>query len=127
MGVEVINQEASLKGGARVTGAITQMDTGTVTQGISKSTAVTLNRRAGVITMNGAALAATTSVGFTVNNSRVSANDLIVANIAGGATADSYLLTVDDVAAGTFRLSLRNFSAGILSEAVVINFFVLDA
>jgi hypothetical protein len=36
----------------------------------------------------------------------------------------SYTLTVSAVAAGSFTLSLRNESAGNLSEAVVINFLI---
>ena len=42
---------------------------GTVTQATSKSTAVTLNKPCGQITMNNAALAANTSVAFLFNNS----------------------------------------------------------
>ena len=42
---------------------------GSVTQATSKSTAVTLNKSAGTVTMNNAALGATTSVSFTLNNS----------------------------------------------------------
>ena len=51
---------------------------GTVTQLTSKSTGVTLNKSAGRITMNAAALAGATAVSFTLTNSLISANDVIV-------------------------------------------------
>lgn len=95
---------------------------GAVTQATSKSTGVQIDRQCGVITTHNAALAAATSVSFTVTNSEVDADDLVVANIASGATANSYALTVDAVAAGSFRLQVRNVSAGSLGEALVINF-----
>src|SRR5262249_33804889 len=53
---------------------------GTVTQATSKSTGVTLNKITGAITMNAAALAAATSVTFTVTDSSVAATDAVVAN-----------------------------------------------
>ena len=62
---------------------------GTVTQGTSKSTGVTLNKSAGRITMNGALLAANTAVSFTLTNSLISTNDTIIVCISGGATAAS--------------------------------------
>lgn len=98
---------------------------GSVTQATSKATAVTLNTPTGKITMNGAALASGASVTFIVNNSTVVANDVILANIQGTATGNSYHLDVVAVGGGTFTLQLHNFSAGSLSEAVVINFLVI--
>lgn len=100
-------------------------DGGAVTQATSKSTGVTLNKATGAITMNNAALAAAAEVGFTVTNSEVGANDIPVVAIKSGATADSYTVTVDAVAAGSFRISVGNTSAGSLSEALVLNFAVI--
>ena len=100
---------------------------GAVTQGTSKSTGVTLSKVCGAITMHNAELAAGDEVGFTVTNTTVAATDVVVACIKSGATAASYILTVDAVAAGSFKLSLGNVSAGALSEAVVINFVVIKA
>jgi len=98
---------------------------GTVTQATSKSTAVTLNKPAGRITMNAANLAATTNVSFTLNNSFISANDIVILNLSSGATAASYNLWVDSLGAGTVSITLRNTTAGGLAEAVVINFAVI--
>lgn len=98
---------------------------GTVTQGTSKSTGVTLNKRCGEITMHNATLNAATAVGFTLTNSEIEAGDVIIANIVSGATANAYTLTVDARAAGSCRLSLNNRSASNLGEAVVIAFAVI--
>jgi hypothetical protein len=99
---------------------------GTVTQATSKATAVTLNKSAGRITMNNAALNTNTSVSFTVNNSTVSANDTIIVNISGGtATAATYNAWVDTMTTGSFIITLRNISGGSLSEAVIINFAII--
>lgn len=98
---------------------------GTVTQATSKSTAVTLNKSAGQITMNNAALAGTTNVTFTMNNSLISANDIVILNIASGATAGSYNCWVSGLSAGAVSITVRNISGGSLSEAVVINFALI--
>ena len=98
---------------------------GTVTQATSKSTAVTLNKSAGRITMNNASLGAGTNVSFTLNNNLISSNDVLILNIAAGATAASYNLWVDSLGAGTASITLRNTTASPLAEAVGINFSLL--
>lgn len=98
---------------------------GTVTQATSKSTAVTLDKSAGQITMNNAALGAATNVTFTLNNSLISANDIVILNVASGATAGAYNCWVSGLSAGSATITVRNISAGSLSEAVVINFALI--
>jgi hypothetical protein len=100
---------------------------GTVTQATSKSTAVTLNKSAGRITMNGAALAANTAVSFTLNNTFISSNDIIILNISGGAVADAtaYTLYVSGMTAGSAVITLRNLTATSQSEAVIVNFALI--
>ncbi len=98
---------------------------GTVTQLTDKSTAVTLNKSAGQITMNNANLATVTTVSFTLNNSTIGAKDTLVVCIASGATVGAYLVYVSNLAAGSATISLRNFTAGTLGEAVVVNFAVI--
>ena len=99
---------------------------GTVTQATDKSTAVTLNKPAGRITMNNASLNTATNATFTLNNSFISANDTVVLTISGGQTTPgSYNVFANALAAGTVSISLRNISGGSLSEAVVINFAIL--
>ena len=100
---------------------------GTVTQATSKSTGVTLNKRCGQITMNNAALSAAAEVSFTFTNSTIAATDVVVTAISSGATAGAYNTHVDAIAAGSCRISITNFSAGPLSEAIVLNFAVIKA
>jgi hypothetical protein len=101
---------------------------GTVTQITSKSTNVTLNKTNGQITMNNAALAASTSVNFGLVNSTIAATDTIIVNIQGGvASVLTYLVSVGSVSAGSAQICLRNISGGSLSEAVVLNFAVIKA
>jgi len=95
---------------------------GTVTQATSKSTAVTLNKSAGRITMNAAELAANTAVSFTMNNSLISSNDTIIVNVSGGATAGAYTTYISSMTTGSAVVTLRNLTASPLSEAVIINF-----
>jgi hypothetical protein len=99
---------------------------GAVTQATSKSTAVTLNKSAGVITMNNASLATATNATFTLNNNLISANDTVILTIAGGqATPGSYNVFANSLAAGSVSITLRNISGGSLSEAIVINFALI--
>jgi len=99
---------------------------GTVTQATSKSTAVTLNKSAGQITMNNAALAGATAVSFTLNNSLISANDILILNVGAGGTAVAYTVYTSSISAGSAVITLRNMTAATsLSEAVVINFALI--
>ena len=99
---------------------------GTVTQATSKSTAVTLDKSAGRITMNNASLATATNATFTLNNSLISANDTVILTISGGqATPGSYNVFANALTTGSVSITLRNISGGTLSEAVVINFCVI--
>ena len=99
---------------------------GSVTQLTDKSTAVTLNKSMGRITMNNASLATATNATFTLNNSTISANDTVILTISGGQTTPgSYNAFANGLGAGSVSISLRNISGGSLSEAVVINFCVL--
>lgn len=99
---------------------------GTVTQLTSKSTAVTLNKSAGRITMNNAALNTGTNATFTLNNSYISANDTVILTISGGqATPGSYNVFANALGTGTVSITLRNISGGSLSEAIIVNFAIL--
>ena len=99
---------------------------GTVTQATDKSTAVTLNKSAGRITMNNASLATATNATFTLNNSLISANDTVILTISGGqATAGPYNAFANSLSAGSVSITLRNISGGTLSEAIVVNFALI--
>jgi hypothetical protein len=97
-----------------------------VTQATSKSTGVTANTSAGQITMNNASLNATTNVTFTLTNSLLSAKDVVIVNVASAnATAGAYNCWISSMLAGSATITLRNITAGSLSEAVVINFAII--
>lgn len=99
---------------------------GTVTQGTSKSTTVVVNAKAGVVTMHNAALAASTAIQFTMTNSAISGTDVVVTGQGTGGTAGSYSAHCVSVGAGTAIFRVVNTSAGSLSEAVTLNFVVID-
>ena len=99
---------------------------GTVTQATSKATGVTLSKPTGQITLDAAALAASTTVSFTLTNTVIEAGDILVMNHISGGTAGSYLLNAQS-AAGSASINVRNISLGSLSEAIVIAFAVIKA
>jgi len=101
---------------------------GTVTQLTDKSTAVTLNKSAGRITMNNAALAGGAVATFTLNNNLLSTNDTIivcVSSVTTGSSAGAYTTYISNMTAGSASISLRNLSATSYSEAVIINFCII--
>lgn len=98
---------------------------GAVTQATDKSTGVTLNKSAGRITMNAASLAANTAVSFTLTNSLISANDVIIVCISGGGTAGAYTTYISSMTAGSAVVTLRNLTGGALAEAVIVNFAII--
>lgn len=99
---------------------------GIVTQLTSKATGVTLSKSTGQITLDAAALAASTTVSFTLTNTVIEAGDILVMNHITGGTAGSYLLNAQS-AAGSASINVRNISLGSLSEAIVIAFAVIKA
>lgn len=99
-----------------------------VVQQTNKGTAVTLNAWCGQITTNNAQLNATASIAFTLTNNRIVTGDYEVhVWLKSGNTANSYFVSVDAVAAGSCSISIRNYTAGNLSEALVIGFAVRPA
>lgn len=98
---------------------------GVVAQATSKSTGVTLNKLCGQINMNGASLAADTSVSFTFTNSFIGAFDLIATNlIAGSANPACYTINAA-ASAGAATITVRNNTAGALAEGIAILFAVV--
>jgi hypothetical protein len=95
---------------------------GTVTQDTSRTTGVTINKRCGAITMFSAAGSATAAT-FTVTNSTIGANDVIILNQASG--TNLYDLLVTAVSAGSFNITFLT-TGGTATDAPVINFAVID-
>jgi hypothetical protein len=101
---------------------------GAVTQLTSKSTAPpSINKVCGQITMNNAALAAGAKVSFTVSNTSCAATDGPYVWVVSGGTANAYRANVTAVAASSFTVTVENITAGSLSEAPVIGFFINKA
>lgn len=99
---------------------------GSVTQLTDKSTAVTLNKSMGRITMNNASLNTATNATFTLNNNLISASDTVILTISGGqATPGSYNVFANALATGSVSITLRNISGGTLSEGVIVNFCII--
>lgn len=102
-------------------------DGGVVTQATSKATTVVLDAKTGEITTHSAALAAATIVSFTMTNARVKASDQIVCSHHSGGTVGAYTINGRATADGSAQITLRNNTAGSLSEALVIKFSVIKA
>lgn len=99
----------------------------TVTQATNRSTAVTINAPSGAITMNAASLAAGAEAKFTVNNSFVTLNSVPVVALASGQTADTSVVHVTAVAAGSFEITVSNLNAATADTgAGIINFIVFN-
>jgi hypothetical protein len=99
---------------------------GSVSQTATKATGVTLNRPTGTITMTAATLNANTTVSFTLTNSVISATDIIVLQHTSVGASASYNLNAFP-GAGSAVISVRNVTAGNLSEAIVIRFAVIES
>lgn len=99
---------------------------GAVTQATSKATGVTLDSPCGQITMNNAALAANTTVSFTLTSTKVSASDAVTCHRKSGGTDLAYQVWVDSVSNGSCVICVRNITGGSLSEAVVLTFSVFN-
>lgn len=99
---------------------------GTVTQSTSKSTAVTLNKPCGQITMNNAALAAGAIVVFTFNNNMFSGNtDTLIFNINSGLSNVSNYSIRASIRQGSCDIAIKNETAVSLSEPVGIQFVII--
>lgn len=98
---------------------------GTVTQATSKSTPVSINKPSGQVIMNASALAAGASVAFNLNNSLITANDVVLITSTTGNNASSYRIEPYGVIAGAVGVRVTNISGGSLSDALTFNFVVI--
>lgn len=98
---------------------------GTVTQATSKSTAVTLNKPTGQITMSDALLAAGASVQFQLLNNKAATSDTVVTSMSGGGSLLNYSLRSYIGTAGSIFFVLKNESAVDRSEAYQFNFTII--
>jgi hypothetical protein len=94
---------------------------GTVTQATSRTTAVTINRPTGQITLFSAA-GTTTWTTFTVTDGYVASTDVIIVNQQSG--TNLYEVHATAVNNGSFNLSFRT-TGGTATDAPTFNFIVL--
>lgn len=103
---------------------------GSVTQATNRTTGVTLNNLSGQITTNNASLAAEVAAVFTVTNSQVAINDVVVVSQQSGSNGGDTNIYVSAVAAGSFNIAVANNNpaAGTAETgAIIINFAVIKA
>jgi len=98
---------------------------GAVTQSSNKGTGVTLNTPVGDISMNAANLASQTSVTFTLTNSLVDVNDILVLSHTTGGTVGAYTLNSNCNAVGSAAITVRNITGGTLGESIIIRYLLL--
>ncbi len=105
-------------------------NTGTVTQASNHTTGVTINATSGRITLAASALAAATNAEFTVTNSTVTANSIILITVQDENTTDNAQLTActHTIASGSFKISLHNPAATGATSATAskIHFLVIN-
>lgn len=97
---------------------------GSQTQSPNKTSAVTLNKAHGLITMSNAALAAATIVSHTLTNSQIAATDQVICTHVSGGTSGAYTINAFP-SNGSAVISVRNNTAGSLSEAIAYRFTVI--
>ena len=104
--------------------------TGTVTQESNHTTGVTINATSGRITLAASALAAATNAEFTVTNSTVTANSIIMLTVQDENTTNNAQLTActHTIASGSFKISLHNPAATGATSATSskIHFLVIN-
>lgn len=96
---------------------------GAVTQGTNRTTAVTLSKVTGAITLFAAAPTVGTYTTFTLTNTQIGANDIVVAMTTGSAS-NVYSTVCSGVAAGSCKISVTTIS-GTTSDSAVVQFAVI--
>jgi hypothetical protein len=98
---------------------------GTVTQTTNRTNEVTLNATKGVITTNTTSLSTATNVVFTVNNSAVKADSVVIANMdTTNLTAYGVHFSIESITAGSFKIRYLNATGGNITTALIFNFVV---
>ena len=109
---------------------IIHTNSGTVTQATNHTTGVTMNTTSGVIQLAAVALAAATNAEFTVTNSTVQADSVILITMQDENTVDNAQLScaIHTVAGGSFKVSIFNAAAtgATSTTASKIHFLVIN-
>ena len=106
------------------------MPHGTVTQASNHTTGVTINATSGIITLAAVALNAATNAEFTVTNSKVDADSVILVSVQDENTTNntSIVATTHTIADGSFVINLQNpqSSGNTSATASKIHFLVIN-
>lgn len=123
-GVESVRISATGKVGLRTTAGFgfDPGGGGSVTQGTSRTTGVTLNAPSGVVTMFTAAGSATWS-SFTITSSAIQASDVV--GISYRSSTNDYIFSTK-VAAGSVKVNFAT-TGGTASDTPIINFTAVGA
>jgi hypothetical protein len=105
-------------------------DSGAITQGTSLTTAVSINKFAGVITLHATAISAAAEHEFTVTNSLVSTTSMIMLTVQSAAASTendgaTLCANISDVAAGSFKIRLTNPGSQATSTSNKIHFLII--
>lgn len=100
-----------------------------VTQTVSKSTAVSLNAITGKIVTHNAALIGPTMAGsqpvhFVLSNNKIGIGSVVMVNVVSGGTPGAYRVWAGEIANGTCNIYLENIVAGSLAQPVTLQFHV---
>jgi len=96
---------------------------GAVTQGTSITTPVTLNAPSGVITCQAHTFAHDDSETFTLTNSHIDVNDVVLVSFQTG--HQELYVTVSDVSAGSCNITIHNTHSSAGSVTPVLNFAII--
>ena len=128
------NQDVTVNAGSLIvtsaTEGIVHTGSGTVTQSTDHTTGVTLNATSGVITLAAVALNAATNAEFTVTNSTVQTDSVIMLTVQDENTTNNAQLTActHTIANGSFKISVFNPAAtgATSTTASKIHFLVIN-
>lgn len=99
----------------------------TLTQGTSvTTTVVSAGKMTGQITLFSGARASQTNVNFTFTNPSIASTDHVIVTHINGGTLGAYNITATP-AAGSATISLRNVTAGSLTEAPVLKYTIIKS
>lgn len=101
---------------------------GTVTQTTSATTAVTLNKMTGQITLFSTARSVQGSSTFSLINSNLEVGDhLVVTHVSGGTLGAYNIAAYSTSVAGQGTIVIRNITTGSLTEAPVLKFTIIKS
>ena len=128
------NQDVTVNAGSLIVTAATEgivhTGSGTVTQASNHATGVTINATSGVIQLAAVALNAATNAEFTVTNSTVQADSVIILTVQDENTTNNAQLTActHTIAGGSFKISVFNPAATGATSATAskIHFLIIN-